>query len=119
MKAILVGLMCLVLVTSVMASPFIVADPQTATKYRMRLSADNGVTWGVWIEGDPVNGALRFDVEGIPKGDYKGEAQAGGNVSLTDSTSGATSVVWMWSASAPFVLNLRAGQVVVNLRVVE
>ena len=109
----------LVLVTAALAAPFIVADPQTATKYRMRLSADNGVTWGSWVEGNPVNGALRFDVSETPTGSYKGEAQAWGKVSITDSTSGQISTVFMWSPSAPFVLSVTPGMMIMNIRVVD
>ena len=106
-------------VAMVMAAPFIVADPSTATKYRMRLSADNGATWSAWVEGNPVAGAMKFDIVATPAGSYKGEAQAGGNVTVTDSTTGNVSTVWMWSASAPFLLNKLPGQVAVNIRVTE
>ena len=103
-----------------LASPFIVADPQVdVTKYRMRLSADNGATWSAWTEGDPVNDALKFDIAGTPKGNYLGEAQAGANVEVTDSTTGNVSIVWQWSASAPFLLKVRAGQKTANIKVIE
>ena len=118
-KFALIGFMLLVCFTLAIASPFIVADPQTATRYRMRLSADSGATWGTWVEGNPVSGAMRFDIAGTAAGSYKGEAQAGGNVSVTDSTTGQVSTVWMWSATAPFLLNVAAGQTVVNIRVIE
>jgi hypothetical protein len=105
--------------SAAIAAPFIVADPQSATKYRMRLSADNGTTWGAWVEGPPINGSLRFDIAGTPAGNYKGEAQAGGEVSVTDSVTGQVSTVFMWSASAPFLLTVRPGQTAVNIRVIE
>ena len=102
------------------ASPFIVADPQSATKYQMRLSADNGVTWGPWTEGAAVSGAMRFDAGANPAGPYKGEAQAWGvTSSLTDSTTGVTTTVIGWSASAPFLLVVKAGQKTINIRVIE
>ena len=110
----------MVIAAAALAAPFIVSDPQPeAQKFRMRLSADNGVTWGAWVEGVPVGNALRFDIAGTPKGTYLGEAQAGADVELTDSTTGQVSTVWQWSPSAPFVLKVRAGQKVANIRVVD
>ena len=105
--------------TIALAAPFIVADPQTATKYRMRLSADNGATWSTWTEGAPIAGAMKFDIAGTTPGNYKGEAQAGDNITLTDSTTGQTSTVFSWSASAPFLLTVKAGQKTINIRVIE
>jgi hypothetical protein len=102
-----------------LATPFIVSDPQVATKYRMRLSSDNGATWGAWVEGAPIGGAMKFDIAGTPVGNYKGEAQAGDNISVTDSTTGQTSTVFSWSASAPFLLNVKAGQKTINIKVIE
>ena len=102
-----------------LASPFIVADPQVATKYRMRLSADNGATWGAWTEGVPIAGAMKFDIASTTPGNYKGEAQAGDNITLTDSTTGQTSTVFGWSASAPFLLTVKAGQKTINIKVIE
>jgi hypothetical protein len=87
------------------AEPFLVADPMSeATRYRVRLSADNGTTWGSWVEGTPVNQAARFDLGGTPSGNYRGELQAYGSWRLTDSTSGQTSTVTTWTPSAPFLL---------------
>jgi hypothetical protein len=100
------------------ASPFIVADPSTATKYQLRLSSDNGVTWGAWVQGDPVSGALKFDIGSTAAGNYKGEVQAGGNVTVTDSTTGNVSTVFKWSASAPFLLVIQPGQTVVGIKVI-
>ena len=111
--------MVLVLAAVVLASPFIVSDPQTATKYRMRLSADNGATWGAWVEGAPIAGAMKFDIASTTPGNYKGEAQAGDNISVTDQTTGVTTTVFGWSASAPFLLTVRAGQRTINIRVIE
>lgn len=116
--------LCIVLVlvaiaAVALASPFIVADPQTADKYRIRLSADNGATWGAWVEGLPVSGAMKFDISGTAAGNYKGEAQAGGNVTLTDSTTGAQSTVFQWSTSSPFVLTVKAGVKIINIRIIE
>jgi hypothetical protein len=109
----------LALATLALATPFIVADPQSATKYQMRLSADNGVTWGAWVQGDPVGGQMKFDIGTTPAGTYKGEAQAGGNVTVTDSTTGNTSTVFKWSTSAPFSLTVVPGQKTLNIKVIE
>ncbi len=103
----------------VVASPFVVADPQPAEKYRIRLSADNGQTWGAWVEGFPISGAMRFDISGTPAGNYKGEAQAGATTTLTDSTSGIITTVFAWSTSSPFVLNVKTSQSVLNIRIIE
>lgn len=119
MKRLLIIGMVLALASLAMAAPFIVADPQSATKYQMRLSSDNGVTWGAWIQGDPVSGAMKFDIGSIAAGNYKGEAQAGGNVSVTDSTSGVTTTVFKWSTSAPFLLKIDIGQKTLNIKVIE
>ena len=109
----------LILAAVALASPFITADPQTATKYRIRLSSDNGATWSAWTEGAPIAGAMRFDIAGTAPGSYSGEAQAGDNITLTDSTTGQVSTVFGWSASAPFLLTVRAGQRTVNIKVIE
>jgi hypothetical protein len=85
----------------------------------MRLSADNGVTWGAWVEGNPVAGAMKFDIATTTPGAYKGEAQAGDNISVTDSTTGVVTTVFGWSASAPFLLNVKAGQKTINIKVIE
>ena len=120
MKNLFIVLAILIFAAPAMATPFVVADPMTATKYQMRLSSDNGVTWGPWTEGAAVSGAMRFDVGANPAGAYKGEAQAWGvTSSLTDSTTGVTTTVTGWSASAPFLLNLKAGQKIVNIKVIE
>ena len=120
MKKISIIFAVLIFAVAAFAAPFIVADPQLdVTKYRMRLSADNGVTWSAWTEGVPVNNALKFDVSGTPKGTYLGEAQAGGDVELTDTTSGLVSTVWQWSASAPFVLKVRAGQTTTKIKITD
>lgn len=119
MKRLSIILAILIFAAPAMASPLVVADPQSATKYRMRLSADNGVTWGAWVEGNAVSGAMRFDVGANTPGPYKGEAQAWGvSTSLTDSTTGVVTTIIDWSASSPFVLNLKAGQKVVNIKVI-
>lgn len=107
-KLIAIIFLSILLFTSlVLAEPFIVSNPQTdATKFRMRLSADNGVTWGTWSEGNPVSNAMKFDLQPVTPGNYKGEAEAGGNVTVTDSTSNQTSTVFKWSDPAPFVLSI-------------
>jgi hypothetical protein len=104
----------------VFASPFIISDPQTdATKFRMRLSADNGATWSAWVEGDPVSGGAKFDLAGVQKGVYKGEMQAGAYCSVTDSTTNVTTTVWIWSESAPFVLDQQISGKPVNIKVTQ
>jgi hypothetical protein len=120
MKKLFLTIAILAVAALAVASPFIVADPNPATKYQMRLSADNGVTWGPWTEGAAVSGAMRFDVGANPAGAYKGEAQAWGvTSSLTDSTTGVTTTVIGWSASAPFLLDLKIGKKIVNIKVIE
>ena len=119
MKKLFLTLAILAVAALAIASPFIVSDPQTATKYRLRLSSDNGATWGAWVEGVPVTGAMKFDIAATAAGNYKGEAQAGDNISVTDSTTGVTTTVFGWSASAPFLLVVKAGQKTINIRVIE
>ena len=108
----------LALASLAMAAPFIVADPQVATRYQMRLSSDGGTTWGPWVQGDPVSGAMRFDIGTTAAGNYRGEAQAGGNVSVTDTTTGNVSTVFKWSTSAPFQLTVVPGQTIINIKVI-
>lgn len=94
-------------VGSVFADPFIVSDPVTeASVFRIRLSADNGQTWGGWVEGPPATGALRFDLATTPAGTYLGQAQAGADISVTDSATGITTTSRQWSQDAPFVLRV-------------
>jgi hypothetical protein len=119
MKKLFLTVVILAVAALAIASPFIVADPQVATKYRMRLSADNGATWGAWVEGNPVAGGMKFDIATTPVGSYKGEAQAGDTISVTDSTTGVTTTVFGWSASAPFLLVVKAGQKTINIKVIE
>ena len=119
MKKLFLAATILAFAAAAIASPFIIADPQGATKYRMRLSADNGATWGAWVEGAPIAGAMKFDIASTTPGNYKGEAQAGDNITVTDSTTGQVSTVFSWSASAPFLLTVKAGQKTINIRVIE
>jgi hypothetical protein len=119
MKKLLLIIAILAVAALAIASPFITADPQSATKYQMRLSADNGATWSAWVQGDPVSGAMKFDIGTTPAGSYKGEAQAGGNVSVTDTTTGQVSTVFKWSASAPFSLTVVPGQTIIKIRIIE
>jgi hypothetical protein len=118
MRLILV-LAVLVFAASASAEPFLVADPQPAAWFAMRLSADNGATWSAWTEGPPVSGALRFDLGSVPPGQYKGQARAGGNVEVTDDTTGVKSVVWRWSDPSPFSLSVSTGVPPKNLKGVE
>lgn len=116
-RLLIIAAILVIAATAMAAGPYIVADPQTdATKYRMRLSADGGVTWGTWTEGPPVSNAMRFDLEPVPKGTYKGEAQAGGDVTVTDTTTGAVSTVFQWSVSAPFGLKKTPGNSPIHIR---
>jgi len=114
MKSLII--LILLIAAPAMADPFLVADPQSAEWYAMRLSTDNGATWGAWTEGPPVEGALRFDLGGIPQGTYKGQARAGGNVTVTDEVTGEISTVWLWSDNAPFVLSVRSGSTPVKVK---
>lgn len=92
------------------AEPYLTADPQPeATAYRVRLSTDNGTTWGAWTLGPPVQQRLLFDLRPIAPDDYTGEAQAQGTYTVTDSTTGATSSATVWSDSAPFRLTVPPG----------
>lgn len=89
------------------AEPFLGADPQTdATVYRIRLSADDGATWGAWTQGPSVNNVMRFDLGGTSPGDYDGQAQAGALITVRDTTTGQTTTAPVWSASAPFELRV-------------
>ena len=103
-----------------LAQPYIVADPQAdADKFRIRFSTDNGVTWGAWAEGPPVDGGLKFSIAGVAPASYKGEAQAGATVELTDSTTGVTTTVEAWSDSAPFLLTVRPGNAPAKIKVLK
>jgi hypothetical protein len=97
--------LCLIFNQSNSHAQFLVSDPQTdATSFRIRLSADNGSTWGAWSVGPPVSNAMRFDMSTYPAGTFKGEAQAGLTTSVTDTTTGVTTTSTAWSASSPFGL---------------
>ncbi len=92
---------------SAFAEPFLTCDPQDyATAYRIRFSADNGVTWGPWSEGPAVYGAMRFDLADVPVGLYRGEAQAGQATQVADLTTGVITESLYWSDSAPFSLKV-------------
>lgn len=100
--------------------PYIACDPQPeASVFRVRLSLDNGVTWGEWVEGPPVNSSMRFDVKPVAKGLYKGEAQAGADITLTDSQTGVVTVAREWSAGAFFILHKKHGKAPTTLRVLD
>jgi hypothetical protein len=97
--------LCLIFNQSNSHAQFLVSDPQTdATSFRIRLSADNGATWGAWSVGPPVSNAMRFDLSGYSAGTYQGQAQAGLTTSVTDTTTGVTTTSTAWSASSPFGL---------------
>lgn len=112
MKRLMMAIGVLLLLSSLAFSePFLVCDPQPeAIKYRIRLSADAGTTWGPFVEGPPVNSAMRFDLNNTPVGNYTGEAQAAGSYEVTDSISGQISSIEYWSAPAPFVLKVKPGK---------
>lgn len=109
----------LLFAATAMASPFVVADPSSATNYRLRLSTDNGVTWSAWAVGSAVSGAMKFDLSTTTPGNYKAEVQSGGEATVTDSTTGQVTTVVLWSASSPFLLKLTPGQKTVNIKVIE
>ena len=118
MNRLLMIIAILISASIAIASPFIVADPDpTVTQYQIRLSSDGGTTWGNWVQGNPVANTMRFDIGTTPAGNYKGEVQAGANVTLTDSTTGQTSTVFKWSASAPFLLVVPTGKTVTHITV--
>lgn len=119
MKKLLIALTILIAFAGLaLAEPFVVADPQAdATRYRMRLSSDGGATWGTWAEGLPVSNAMRFDIANTPPANYSGQAQAGANVTVTDSTTGQTTTSLRWSNSAPFVLRVPNIQTPANVAV--
>jgi hypothetical protein len=111
------GLLAALALGSYAAGPYIVADPQAdASTYRMRLSPDGGATWGDWVEGPPVNGGMKFDLEAVPRGTYQGEAEAGGTVEVTDKVTQETSSVTAWSDPAPFELRVKPGIPVVHIK---
>jgi hypothetical protein len=92
------------------ATPFVSSDPDTAAqKYRIRLSADAGVTWSAWTEGQPFENHLYFDLGTTLGGSYWGEAQAYGRFTVIDPTSGLTTFVDQWTTSAPFRLTVPKG----------
>jgi len=98
------------LVPLVFASPFLSSDPNpTHTSYQVRLSADNGVTWGAWVEGPPKDNHLWFDLGTTAPGPYKGEAQGFGTWEVTDGMTGTKSSEQTWSPSAPFLLKVPSG----------
>ena len=116
-KVFITLVMVFVLASVAFAEPFLVADPQTdATKYRIRLAVGTG-PWSSWVEGPPVNSALRFDLGGTPAANYKGEAQAGATISVTDTTTGVVTSTDMWSPSAPFGLNVTTSSTPRGIRV--
>lgn len=99
------------------AGPFLISDPAiNITKYQIRLSADNGVTWSAWAESPAqTDGSMRYDIGSYAAGNYKGEAQAYGTYTVTDSTSGQVSTAVGWSASAPFVLGTPSSTIKVRV----
>ena len=102
-------LIILAVATVASAQPYITSDPQPdADAFRMRLSPD-GITWGDWVEGPPVNGGMKFSIQAVQRGTYAGEAQAIGTTELTDLQTGQISQVQDYSPSAKFTLIRRPG----------
>lgn len=119
MKRLALALAILAMAVSVMADPSIVSDPDSeALRYRMRLSLDNGATWGTWVEGPPVAQAMKFDISGTARGDYKGEAEAAGETKVVDIATGAVSTVIQWSNAAPFSLAVKPGKTPTGIKAV-
>jgi hypothetical protein len=116
-KVFIVIFMVLVLAGVALAGPFLVADTQPdATKYRIRLAVGTG-PWSSWVEGPPVSGAMRFDLGGTPAANYKGEAQAGATISVTDTTTGVVTSTDIWSPSAPFGLSVTTSSIPTGIKV--
>jgi hypothetical protein len=100
-------LLLLLIPALALASPFVISKPDTAAqKYRLRLSLDNGATWGAWAEGQPFENHLYFDLSTIPGDSYLGQAQSFGRFTLFDPVSGQTTYVDHWTTSAPFQLTV-------------
>lgn len=121
MKKTMFTLLFILFSTVSFAAPFLISDPSTSVvKYRVRLSMDNGQTWGPWGESAPdPTGALKVDLQSLTPANYKGEVQAYGvNISVVDSTTGYTSTTMgVWTPSAPFVLNVMTLNTPKNIRV--
>ena len=57
-RLLIIAAILIIAATAIAAS--IVSDPDSeALRYRMRLSADGGATWGVWAEAPPVAQAMK------------------------------------------------------------
>jgi hypothetical protein len=109
-KVSLLLIVLLIVSTAVaLASPFISSSPDpNHQRYRMRLSQD-GTNWGAWVEGQPRDNHVWFDLGSTPAGDYFGEVQAYMQYSLTDSATGTRATVEEWSLASPFVFTIPTG----------
>jgi hypothetical protein len=65
--------------------------------------------FGAWGEGAAKAGAAWFNLESVPDGKYKGQIQAGGDITVTDTTSGISTTAFKWSSTAPFDLSSGTG----------
>jgi hypothetical protein len=109
MKKLFLILAILAFAVPAAAQPYVISEPQPdADAFRMRLSPD-GITWGDWVEGPPVNGGMKFSIQAVQRGTYAGEAQAIGTTELTDLQTGQVSQVQDYSPSAKFTLIRRPG----------
>ena len=110
-------LLLLLIPAFALASPFVISNPDTAAqKYRIRLSLDDGATWGAWSGGSLQN-HLYFDLSTTPGDTYLGQAQAFGRFTLVDPVSGQTTHVDQWTTSAPFQLTVP--KTITGIRVIE
>lgn len=91
--------------------PYLTSDQQVGvTKYRMALAPFGQPTnFGAWAEGAAKSGAAWFNLESVPDGKYKGQIQAGGDITVTDTTSGISTTAFKWSSTAPFDLSSGTG----------
>ena len=116
MKKLIVVLAIMLFVSAALAQPYIISESQPeADAFRMRLSID-GITWGSWVEGPPVDGGMKFSIQSVPRGTYAGEAQARGTTELTDLQTGQVTQVQDFSPSAKFTLIRKPGNAPTVLR---
>lgn len=109
-KSIVMFVLAVVLMSAApaLSEPTLTSDPQDGvTKYRVRLGPA-----AEWTEADATaEGAAWFPLSAWPRGKYPTcEIQAGGNVKITDTTTGAVTEGWQWSASAPFAYEKMTGE---------
>lgn len=111
-------LLLLLIPAFAVAGPFVISNPDTAAqKYRIRLSLDNGASWGAWAEGQPFENHLYFDLSTTPGNTYSGQAQAFGRFTVVDPVSGQTTYVDQWTISAPFQLTVP--KTITGIKIIE